>query len=265
MKPLPSLTACCLFFLAILLFQSCARVQRQPLTKIPTIQNEKDLVLLLKEQDRLVQTLVATGKMTLADRSSVDLLIAANRDPVKIKIEITHPWGRPLMHALVQDSRVEILSFPEKRYYRGQLGSDSPSPLFPTNLDMVQLWSVVRGFPAWVEGSYTVSQGNKRIIIQNRAGQPVQIVLLDPGTLYPRSIQFPEKKVRVSLSQYAEQDGVLYARYLELDDPRTQAPVPIRLKQAVFNEVLPEMVFALNKPAHFESIRIEDLKSEPRP
>ena len=60
----------------------------------------------------------STGTLTINGwilDTSVDIFIAANRDPLMFKMEISHSWGTPLLYILIKEDRLVIRDFREKK------------------------------------------------------------------------------------------------------------------------------------------------------
>jgi hypothetical protein len=99
----------CLLFLAL---SSCATLYK------PLADRDVEIILAsIQAQERKVFSFYTTGSLLLQDRdleSESNVLIVGNRNPLKIKIEVTHPWGRPIVHILIEEKNLQVLSFTEK-------------------------------------------------------------------------------------------------------------------------------------------------------
>ncbi len=247
------------FFLlfASFFFQCCAPVSVQQPSRLFDQKKITDLVSMGREQERRVHALFSSGRLTIKRRGSeaeLNTLIAGVRDSGKIKIEITHPWGRPLLHILLNEKRFQILSFSEKRYYSGHLGSLDPSGFFPGMLDPDQIWTFVRGYPVIRGHNRAVSLKDNQATLLNTNGEFVQVIDFYPQNSPPCSVFFPGQDIKITFSNFQNEDGIYYARKVGLNDPRTGSQLTFDLKQVVFNKVIPKEIFQLEKPAGFETI-----------
>ena len=248
------------FFLlcfASFFLQCCAPVSiRQPSRPFDH-KKINDLISMSREQEMRVHALFSSGRLTIKRRGSeveLDALIAGVRDSGKIKIEITHPWGRPLLHILLNEKRFQILSFSEKKYYSGYLGSFDPSGFFPGILDPDQIWTFVRGYPVIRKHNRAVSLKENQATLLNTNGEFVQVIDFHPQSSPPCSVFFPEQGIKITFSNFQNEDGIYYARKVGLNDPRTGSRLTFDLKQVVFNKAIPEEIFQLEKPVGFETI-----------
>ena len=248
------------FFLlcfASFFLQCCAPVSiRQPSRPFDH-KKINDLISMSREQEMRVHALFSSGRLTIKRRGSeveLDALIAGVRDSGKIKIEITHPWGRPLLHILLNEKRFQILSFSEKKYYSGYLGSFDPSGFFPGILDPDQIWTFVRGYPVIRKHNRAVSLKENQATLLNTNGEFVQVIDFHPQSSPPCSVFFPEQGIKITFSNFQNEDGIYYARKVGLNDPRTGSQLTFDLKQVVFNKAIPEEIFQLEKPVGFETI-----------
>jgi hypothetical protein len=209
-----------------------------------------------RDQERQVHALFSLGRLTIkrgGSEAELNTLAAGVRDSGKIKIEITHSWGRPFLYILLRERRFQILSFGEKRYYTGYLGSLDPSGVFPGMLEPDQIWTFIRGYPVIREHNRAVSLEENQITVLNKNGEFVQVIDFHPQRSTPCSVLFPEQDIRLTFSDFKNEDGIYYARKVGLSDPRTDSELTFDLKQVVFNKAIPEEIFQLEKPVGFET------------
>ena len=255
-RPLDSIR-CASLLIGIILIQACSPLQVKRTPGAPYQAKPEEILAMLMEQDRLVKSMVSTGRLkaeghgTVAD---VDVLIIAKREPFKIKIEVSHPWGRPLIHLLVHGKQLQIVSFTEKKYYVGRLGTKLMPGLLPLSLEPDQLWTLLRGFQSLKNMHPVFSEGEKRITITNAQGRKEQVIDFNPDNNLPAMIRFPARNVEISLSNFTHVKGIYYARAVQLHDTQTQNRMPFKFKQMIFNTSIPETVFMMKKPADFERI-----------
>ena len=242
-------------FLALFFFQYCAPVSIQKSSRPFDDLKIADLVSLIRDQERRVHSLFSLGRLTIkryGSESELNVLIAGVRNSGKIKIEITHPWGRPVVHILINEMKFQILSFREKRYYHGRLGDSDKSGFFPVRLDPDQIWALIRGFPLVLKHNRSISLKGDQIAFLNRDGEKIQLIDFYPQSTLPCLMSFPGQKVEVSFSDFQNEDGTYYARKIGLNDPKTHSKLAFDLKQIIFNQAIPKAIFKLEKPADFK-------------
>lgn len=241
--------------LASVLFQCCAPASiQQPFRPFAHLKIA-DLISMGREQERRVHTIFSTRHLTIKRHGSyteLNVLIAGVRDSEKIKFEITHPWGRPVLHILINKKSFQILSFRDKRYYSGRLGSFDPSGFFPGRLDPDQIWTLVRAYPIIRKHHSVISLKENQIALLSTNNEKVQVIDFHPKTTLPCLMSFSGQDVKVSFSNFQNENGIYYARKVGLNDPRTDSELTFDLKQMVFNKAIPEKVFEQEKPADFE-------------
>ena len=241
--------------LASFFFQYCAPVSNQksfhPFDQLKIT----DLMAVSREQERRVHSLFSLGRLTIkryGSETELNVLIAGERNSGNIKIEITHPWGRPVVHILINEIRFQILSFREKRYYYGRLGDSDTSGFFPVRLDPDQIWALIRGYPVVRNHNRAISLKGDQIVFLNKDGEKVQVIDFDPHSSLPCLMSFPGQEVAVSFSDFQNDDGIYYARKIGLNDPKTRSILTFDLKQIIFNQAIPKEIFKLEKPVDFE-------------
>jgi hypothetical protein len=236
--------------------QCCAPVSVQQSSRPFGPEKISDLISMSRDQERQVHALFSLGRLAIKRRGSeaeLNMLAAGIRDSGKIKIEITHPWGRPFLYILLHERRFQILSFSEKKYYSGYLGSFDPSGLFPGMLEPDQIWTFVRGYPVIRKHNRAVSLKENQITVLNTNGEFVQVIDFHPQSSTPCSVLFPEQDIRLTFSDFKNEDGIYYARKVGLSDPRTGSDLTFDRKQVVFNKAIPKEIFQLEKPVGFET------------
>jgi hypothetical protein len=226
-----------------------------------------DLISRMLDQEDMVSSFYASGTVLIkgwAWQSEADLLIAGTRDPLKIKIEITHPWGKPVLHILIDNNRLEILSFDEKRIYIGELTAESLSNFFLPGefCDHNLIWSVLRGYPHIAEYDRVVSSGMYRINLMNREGMDIEIIELYPENLLAKRVLFPQDSLDISFSGFKENDGINYAEEVTINDINGRKDLTIKTSKMVFNKPVPDQIFILEKPATFETVYMDDISDD---
>jgi hypothetical protein len=243
--------------LVLFLFQSCAPV---PVKPPPSPYGHKEILSIIsgfREQETRVDTFFSSGRLTVKAKNSEsasDILIVGSKNPFKLKIELTHAWGRPLLHIMIHDSELRILSFTEKKYYHGHLGTPGSLRFFPARLYPDQAWALLRAYPVLRKYSRAVSHKGNQITLMNGKEEPVQVVDLYSESPLPRLISFPEQGIKVSFADFESDSGLKYARKIRLDDSKTETILVLKLKQMVFNKTLPKSIFKLEKPKDFEML-----------
>jgi len=213
-----------------------------------------------REQNRRVRVLFSSGRLTIKRQGSeteLNILMAGVRDRNTVRIEITHPWGRPLLHVLLREKRFQILSFTEKRYYFGLLGKSERLGLFPDGLDHDQIWTVVRGYPVIPEYKHAISSKENQITLFNENGEKIQVMDFHPSSKLPRLIFFPREDMSISFSDFQNEAGIHYARRIQLDAPDSEGHFTVDVKQVVFNKTIPEEIFELEKPDGFKVVPMQ--------
>jgi len=250
-----------LFFL----LSCCARVPITPPSPPLDHQHIRGIVSTFKEQGAAVRTLFASGALTLdlsGSESDATVLIVASRDRSKIKIEITHPWGRPLLHILINGSSLDILSFTEKRLYSGRLGTHGLSRLIPVPLSPELLWTLARAYPVLLKHNRVLSLRGNQITLFNQREDKIQVIDLYPETDIPHRVCFCRQNIKMTFSEFQNSGGIRYAKAIGLNNPEDNAGLTFQIGQMVFNKPVPEAIFRLETPPDFEVVPLIDKDAE---
>ncbi len=221
------------------------------------------LITRMLDQEKRVHSFYASGTILVkgwAWKSDAELLIAGTREPLKIKLEITHPWGKPILHILIDKNRLEILSFDEKRVYVGELTAESLSRLsLPgefCNLNLI--WSVLRGYPHIAVYDRISYSDMYRIILVDQEDMDIEIIDLYPENLLPKRVLFPGDSLDIFFSGYKNSDGIDYAEEVTVNNFEGRKDLTIKTRKMVFNKPIPDEIFILEKPGTFETVYMDE-------
>ena len=251
--------------LLLLLLSCCARVAITPPSPPLDHQAITGIISALKKQGAMVRTLVSSGTLTLdikGSESDTTVLIVATRDPSKIKMEITHTWGRPLLHILINGSSLDILSFTDKRLYSGQLGHLGLSRLIPVPLSPELVWTLARAYPVLLNHNRALSVNGNQIALLDQKEDKIQVVDLYPETDLPHRVFFSQQNAEVIFSDFQNSDGIRYAKEMELNSPDDNDRLALEIRQITFNKPVPEAIFRLETPLDFELVPLKSVNRE---
>ncbi len=261
---------------AFVIFQCCSPITLNPPS--PALEGTKiaSLVSEFEAQAWAAKTLFYSGTLTLSHpdaETAVQILMIADAGhragtgaradtqvcPYgRIKIEITHPWGKPLLHILIRGRKLDILDFTEKHIYRGSLDSRQVLERIPIPLDSCVLWSLARAFPALVEHRRARSFAGNQITLLDRNGDKIQVFELYSGEPLPHKVCFLKEHATLVFSNFENDDGILYARQVNFHGPAYQSGLEIAIDQMTFNKPLPEAVFKMAAPRDFTIVHLEN-------
>jgi hypothetical protein len=262
-QPFPSFLSSLLTCLLSLSLISCATLYK------PLPDRDVEVILAsIQAQERKVFSFYTTGGLSLRDRdweSESHVLIVGNRNPFRIKIEVTHPWGRPIVHILIDERHLQVLSFAEKRLYLGVFTPETLSKFLPGELDAHLVWAVLRGYPHLLPYHGTTSMKANQIRLLDQEGRTHEIIDLYPESKLPRMVFFPAKNISLGFSDFQQVDGIYYARQVEVEDMGGKSNLMLRNRKMVFNKTIPKAVFHLEKPPSFRTYDLEENSNEAGP
>lgn len=240
---------------SLMLAAGCAALAPAPPPLAP--EETSRILSAFSAEAKQVRKFYGTGKMAIKSKTRSiggSILAAAERAPLRLKLEMTHSWGRPISHVLVQDNRISMVVFPEKRCYRGPLSAYDGSGLIPSALKQEQIWSFLRGFPLLSRYHHARSTRGDRITLFDRAGTAIQILEFDPERMVPEALRFPESNLEILFSDFQTRDGIRYAEAVRVSTP--ESSLRFELDRMVFNRAIPEAIFQLDVPPGYETRRL---------
>jgi len=247
-----------LFVMAVVCINGCAWFEASLAPIRLTPQEVADVVEALEKQKNNVHTLWSTGTLTLDSQgaqSEAEVLMVARRDPSSIRVEITHQWGKPLLHIQVNGSHVDVVSFAGKRRYQGRLGTPWTLRQIPFPLDPDLIWSLVRAYPILPPYHRAQSLKDNQVTLLDEHGADVRVIDLTPDRR-PQRIRQCQQGTVLSFFDYEECSGLLYAEEIQWVDREKTTLLTLHVRQMTFNQPVPDALFRQEPPAGFESVQM---------
>jgi hypothetical protein len=217
----------------------------------------------MREQDDKVRSFFTTGRLKVREgvwEQEALSLVAATRDPERIKIEITHPWGQPVAHLLVEGRVLSVLSFARRKIYEGEMKPESLAETFPGLFDHQVIWGVLRGYPALRPFDHAASQEGNQISLYLENRREIERVDIDPAQFLPVSVIYPDLEMKLEFTDFQEDDGIIHARQITVVHPK--GAFTLTNEKAVFNRPIPDPIFVLERPPGFVTEDLEALRGE---
>ena len=242
----------------LILISGCAHILHFPSYK-PFSEKEIDyLISSLKEQKENISSFQGIGRLRYKDgdkESGSDLFVVGCR-PSRIRLEITHSWGRPLFHIVVDKKNISALSLTDNKFFHGPLTPSNLRRFFNFDLEPDLAWEIFTGGIPILPYNKAVSLKGREIMLYNIQNEVIEIISFSNEDLLPSSVSFPKKGFNVILSKFKE--DVLGGRPLNIKivDSDKSRSLNISYKSLKFNQIVPEEVFQLNPPPDFEIIQL---------
>ena len=246
----------------ILVFSSCASLYKSTLSKPLDTQQIKNILYTIKEQDKKVSSFYNLGNIIVKNwlwESEANILVAGTRNPFRIKIEITHAWGQPILHFLIDGGILEVLSFSDNKRYHGQFTPKALSKFIPCEFDENLIWAALRGYPSLLEFHGITSSGANQITLFDEGAGEVQRIELYPESLLPKQIFLPKNLIRLAFQDFEEDNGIYYAKEVRANDMDGRRSLIVKSRKMSFNRIIPDQIFFIEKPPNFENLSLEKI------
>ena len=249
--------ACLILFVFTFLF-ACAPLVPSPPTPPFSQKETTQLIASLRIQGDQVASFQGFGKLRFkhGEEESESNLLAVGSRPLKVRLEISHPWGRPLFFVVVDEKHTQAVSFVEKKVFRGELSHLPVRPFSVLMLDPDSIWMVLSGSVPVLPHARAASLKPHEIRLFDTEEEVREIITFSPGSRLPRSISFPDKGITVVLSDYERSDwGLKPSRIVIISEKHNQS-AEIRYKRLLINRSVPEEIFRLAPPPGFEIVEL---------
>ena len=245
----------------LILLLGCAHLVSFPSAK-PFSQKESDrLISNLQDQEGKITSFQGIGKLMLknGEEEIETNLFAVGSNPYKIRLEITHPWGKPLLYIVANEKSISVLSLTDKKFFKGPPHSFNMKQFFLYGLDLDLVWKIFSGsVPILSKYGGTMSLKPHEISLYNKQGEVMEAISFSSKTLLPRSIYFPKKGFTIILSEFDQGDLGLHPLKIKVLKENEDQLVVIRYKSLTLNKAVPEEIFQLNPPPSFEIVNLND-------
>jgi hypothetical protein len=215
----------------------------------------------IQEQESKVVSCYTNGRLTVENwvwSSDSNILIAGTRVPYRIKIEVTHSWGQPIVHVLIDKSTLKVLSFKESRLYISAFSPEVLSGFFPGNFDTHLIWSVLSGYPNLPRYQRAISLESHQISLLDDKEDVVEIIDIHPENLLPKRVSYPQQEITMTFSDIQENQGIRYARTIKAKNTNKKGSLVIENREIDFNRTIPEEIFIIEKPPLFETLYLDN-------
>ena len=248
-----SLAACALLFAS-----GCATIERR-LFERPF---DPDAVAILKadleEQRDRVRSFFSAGRLQVKGWQGrdveADVFSAWTASPRRIKIELTHPWGQPLLHLLVDGEVFRLLSFGERKLYTGPFTGRTLSDVLPGEMDTDLIQDLLRSYPVVAPGLRALSEEPHQISFYSAKGEERRTIKFDRHTHRPAEVILPSRNIRLVFGDLHTAEGLHFAREAALVHVLGGRRLVHKVETMVFNRTIPDPVFMLQAPPGFETV-----------
>jgi hypothetical protein len=250
-----------IILLSCMVLGGCAVFQAMPPQPPLGDRQADEIVSRIQEEENKVISFYARGNVLVKDwywETESDLLVVGVREPWKVKIEITHRWGQPILHILMDRKMLEVLVFAESRLYVGNSTPETLSRFFPGSFSADLIWTVLRGYPGIVPHERVFSPRGSRIALMKPSGEEAEIIDLDQKGLHPTRVMLPDQHVLLTFSDIQESGGIPYARVVHVDHEADNRTLTLTTERMVFNRPIPEEIFTMEKPPGFSVLHLNN-------
>jgi len=247
------------FLFLLMLISGCAHIAPFSPPYMPFSEKEiTNLISNLKEQQESVSSFQGIGRLRykVGDRESELSLFAVGCRPFKIRLEITHPWGKPIFHIVVDERKISALSIVDNKFFQGPLTSLNMKRFIKFDLELDSAWKIFSGRIPILPYDRADSVKAHEITLYNKRNEVVEIISFFPQNLLPRTVSFPKKGLSIMLSEFKEGDSGMYPSGIKIVDRDEDQLLDIRYTSLEFNKLIPEEIFQLNPPPDFKIIQL---------
>jgi hypothetical protein len=245
-----------LVIIATALFVGCAPLQTLPPAKPISQDQAHHLISQMRVQADEVFSFIGVGKLLFKEgEEETDMsLVAVGQRPSRVRLELTHTWGKPLLFLVADKKNTSVLSFVEGTFYTGPSSGLQGVLYFPFELDLDTAWVILSGRIPILPHSVVESLGPNEITLFDGRGEPVERLIFGQDCSIPTSIHLSKQGLTVTLSQFKEGSMGPYPSKVTIAQG-DERQLEILYTSLEFNRSIPEELFGLNPPPDVKIIR----------
>jgi len=242
--------------IAVALLAGCASLRSLPPAKPISQDQAHHLITLMRAKADEVSSFVGMGKLLFRDgEEETDMsIVAVGQRPSRVRLELSHTWGKPLLFLVADQQNTSVLSFVEGTFYAGPSSGLQGGLYFPFELDLNTAWVILSGRIPILPHSRVESLGPNEITLFDGRGEPVERLVFDRDRSAPTSIHLSRQGLTVAFSQFKE--GVMgpYPSKVTIAQG-DERQLEIRYTSLELNRSIPEELFGLDPPPDVKIIR----------
>lgn len=257
-----------LFLLSYLIFffSGCTYFLRTQEPVISISQTDKEnIISLIEAQGNIVSKFYCTGEIIVDGwilDSTANIFIAGAKDPFMFKIEVTHPWGKPVIHFLAKEGKLEVVDFRERKKFIGEFNSGNFSKFFPDmDIPPTIIWSFLRGYPIPLSHATIEEDRSGTIILKDRSEKIIENIKFSAENGNVESISLSTRSLSMKFNDFRTKGNIYYAEKTVFKGANVNSnrDMTIIRKNIVFNMNIPDEIFTVKKPQSFEVLYLEKM------
>ncbi len=245
---------------AFLFLQLGCSTLKQPVETKPLFHKDAAQMLsYLQGQNSNVESFQGIGRVSVnSGRSELESsLFIAGKSPFKARLEITHFWGKPLIHIVIDGRDVSVLSLTEKKFFRCHDGYLDIDHIFLSRLDTKIIWGILAGrVPILDEVVKAVGYKENEILLFNSSGQIIERILFSFSPIVAKEIYFPLKEITINLSEFRRMNSGYLPLKIEIIEEKPDRAIKIQYKDFEIGNQIPDEIFYLAPLPGYEVIEV---------
>jgi len=174
-------------------------------------------------------------------------LLAVGQRPSRVRLELTHTWGKPLLYMVADRENTSVLSFVEHTFYSGPSSQLDRRQFFLFELDLDAAWVILAGRIPILPHCKVESLRPNELTLLNGQGEAVERLTFPSGLSLPRAIHLPGQGFTIGLSHFKEGTQGPYPSKVTIAQG-DERQLEIRYTSLQVNRPIPEEIFRLNPP-----------------
>ncbi|MBN2418879.1 MAG: hypothetical protein JXL81_05805 [Deltaproteobacteria bacterium] len=250
--------------LLILFLQGCAFFSpRHKPQLLFTDHDIENIIQDVKLQEGMVAGFYSTGTLTINGwilDSSVDIFFAGKKDPLMLKLEISHSWGKPLIYFLIKEDTLAVRDFTEKRQYTGRFSPEGLSRFLP-NMDCSSdmIWAFLRGYPQFASHVHSYEGSPGVLILEDRNRDIIGKVTFSSDEGVIEAVSSPPRFLTMEFTDFRKTGEIDYAEKTVLKDIKGKRDLTLKRNKVIFNRDIPDAIFTLENQPAFEIIDLDKM------
>ena len=237
--------------LSALTFHSC--VNYSSIYPTEKVRNPASATSFFLEQEIAANSFIASGTISYSKKMRFDegnFFAVGTLNPLKLKLEVTHPLGGDIMHVLLDENHIEVVSFRERKVYSSKYDEylNIKNSFFA---DPSIAWYIFRGFPRLLPYKYSYVEDNNKFSLLGNNSVLIQTITLEEGRMVPVSVGYDNIGITVDTEDFTNHGNIFYASSIKIASENTDERIEIKFKRLEFNLSIMRGIFTITFPPGF--------------
>ncbi|HIC90999.1 MAG TPA: DUF4292 domain-containing protein [Syntrophaceae bacterium] len=252
--------------LGLLPLLGCA--PKKALKRPSFIPSSHHLINTIHERNESIRSLKGIGKITYVngDKKQHGKILVMGLKPTYLRFDVIGFWGNPTLSFITDGTQISLLSYSERRLYKGNIDSQGFCQIWPLALGIQNILSIISGNIPLIEYGreeveYSLKEALYVIQLISKDGSKKQKIWLDVSNLNCVKGEVVDHKegllFRIEFAKFKKAGNLASPFLVKTYMPNERTQFSIKFKDLVLNSHITKEDFCLEVPEEIETVYVD--------